>query len=63
VESGDWLVIFTDGVIEAVNGKDEEYGESELIRLLDREASRLQQNCCANYWRNWIGTWKHSAAR
>jgi sigma-B regulation protein RsbU (phosphoserine phosphatase) len=38
VESGDWLVIFTDGVIEAVNGKDEEYGESELIRLLDREA-------------------------
>jgi sigma-B regulation protein RsbU (phosphoserine phosphatase) len=38
MESGDWLVIFTDGVVEAVNGKDEEYGEPELIRLVDRES-------------------------
>ncbi len=38
LESGDWLVIFTDGVVEAVNRKDEEYGEPELIRLVDREA-------------------------
>jgi sigma-B regulation protein RsbU (phosphoserine phosphatase) len=36
LEGGDWLVIFTDGVVEAVNGKDEEYGEPELIRLVDR---------------------------
>jgi len=36
LESGDWLVIFTDGVVEAVNSKDEEYGEPELIRLVDR---------------------------
>jgi len=36
LESGDWLVIFTDGVVEAVNQKDEEYGEPELIRLVDR---------------------------
>jgi phosphoserine phosphatase RsbU/P len=36
LERGDWLVIFTDGVVEAVNGKDEEYGEPELIRLVDR---------------------------
>ena len=33
--AGDWLVIFTDGVVEAVNPKGEEYGESQLIRLLD----------------------------
>ena len=36
LEGGDWLVIFTDGVVEAVNGKDEEYGEPEFIRLVDR---------------------------
>jgi serine phosphatase RsbU (regulator of sigma subunit) len=36
LEGGDWLVIFTDGVIEAVNQKDAEYGEPELIRLVDR---------------------------
>jgi sigma-B regulation protein RsbU (phosphoserine phosphatase) len=38
LESGDWLVIFTDGVVEAVNSKDEEYGEPELIRLVDRRS-------------------------
>jgi sigma-B regulation protein RsbU (phosphoserine phosphatase) len=38
LENGDWLVIFTDGVIEAVNEKDEEYGEAALIRLVDRVA-------------------------
>jgi serine phosphatase RsbU (regulator of sigma subunit) len=38
LEGGDWLVVSTDGVVEAVNGKDEEYGEPELIRLVDRES-------------------------
>jgi phosphoserine phosphatase RsbU/P len=36
LDCGDWLVIFTDGVVEAVNGKNEEYSEPELIRLVDR---------------------------
>jgi sigma-B regulation protein RsbU (phosphoserine phosphatase) len=36
LERSNWLVIFTDGVVEAVNGKDEEYGEPELIRLVNR---------------------------
>jgi len=36
---GDWLVIFTDGVVEAVNAKGEEYGEAELIRVADRGAA------------------------
>jgi serine phosphatase RsbU (regulator of sigma subunit) len=48
LESGDWLVIFTDGVIEAVNQKDEEYGEAALVRFVDREsdaaASELLRN-------------------
>ncbi len=38
LEGGDWLVIFTDGVVEAVNARDEEYGEPQLIRLVDRSA-------------------------
>ncbi|HLM83337.1 MAG TPA: PP2C family protein-serine/threonine phosphatase [Terriglobales bacterium] len=38
LEPGDWLVIFTDGVVEAVNAKDEEYGEAALLRLVDRES-------------------------
>src|SRR5229473_830446 len=35
LQGGDWLVIFTDGVVEAVNQRNEEYGEPELIRLVD----------------------------
>jgi phosphoserine phosphatase RsbU/P len=38
MESGDWLVIFTDGIVEAENAKQEEYGEPEFLRLLDRQA-------------------------
>jgi sigma-B regulation protein RsbU (phosphoserine phosphatase) len=38
LEGADWLVIFTDGVVEAVNAKEEEYGEPELIRQVDRGA-------------------------
>ncbi len=36
---GDWLVIFTDGVVEAVNTRGEEYGESRLLRIVDTAAS------------------------
>jgi phosphoserine phosphatase RsbU/P len=35
-DRGDWLVIFTDGVVEALNANGDEYGEPELIRLIDR---------------------------
>jgi phosphoserine phosphatase RsbU/P len=38
LEAGDWLVIFTDGIVEAENAKADEYGEAELIRLIDRES-------------------------
>ncbi len=33
---GDVLVLFTDGVTEAVNGQDEEYGEERLARAVER---------------------------
>ena len=36
---GDWLVIFTDGLVEAVNARDEEYGEFRLLSAV--EASKL----------------------
>jgi phosphoserine phosphatase RsbU/P len=39
IETGDWLVIFTDGIVEAENAKTEEYGEPELIRLVDRASA------------------------
>ncbi len=39
LEGGDWLIIFTDGIVEAENAKAQEYGEPELIRLVDREAA------------------------
>jgi Serine phosphatase RsbU, regulator of sigma subunit len=38
LENGDCLAIFTDGVIEAFNHRDEEYGESALLQIVDREA-------------------------
>ncbi|MGO9541846.1 MAG: PP2C family protein-serine/threonine phosphatase [Terriglobales bacterium] len=38
LDNGDWLVIFTDGIVEAENSKYVEYGEPELIRLVDRES-------------------------
>ena len=34
LQPGDWLVIFTDGVIEAENDRNEEYGEVRLLTML-----------------------------
>ncbi|MGA9472916.1 MAG: PP2C family protein-serine/threonine phosphatase, partial [Terriglobales bacterium] len=36
LELGDWLVIFTDGVVEAENAAGEEYDEPRLVRMIDR---------------------------
>jgi len=36
---GDWLVIFTDGLVEAVNARDEEYGETRLLAAIDAATS------------------------
>ncbi len=35
LQSGDWLVIFTDGVVEAENNQQQEYGEERLITMLN----------------------------
>ncbi len=50
LEGGDWLVIFTDGVVEAVNSKDEEYSEPELIRLVDRESASAPAELLRRLW-------------
>ena len=39
LQPGDWLVIFTDGVVEAVNVRDEEYGEERMLNLLQAGAT------------------------
>jgi phosphoserine phosphatase RsbU/P len=43
LETGDWLVIFTDGVIEAFNAQEEEYGEPALLRLVDRNSGAVPE--------------------
>jgi sigma-B regulation protein RsbU (phosphoserine phosphatase) len=35
LQPGDWLLIFTDGLVEAVNQRDEEYGELRMLKVLD----------------------------
>jgi serine phosphatase RsbU (regulator of sigma subunit) len=32
---GDWLIVFTDGLVEAVNARDEEYGEFRLLSAIE----------------------------
>lgn len=39
LDPGDWLLVFTDGLVEAVNGSDEEYGEQRMLNLLHASAS------------------------
>jgi phosphoserine phosphatase RsbU/P len=44
LEAGDWLVVFTDGVVEAVNEADAEYGEERLISLVNAGADTSPAN-------------------
>jgi serine phosphatase RsbU (regulator of sigma subunit) len=35
LEPGDWLIIFTDGLVEAVNARDEDFDEPRLLSVLE----------------------------
>lgn len=39
LEPGDWLVVFTDGVVEAVNGREEDFDEPRLLSAIHAGAS------------------------
>ena len=41
LESGDWLVIFTDGVVEADNDRGDEYGEQRLLYVVHTGAGLM----------------------
>jgi sigma-B regulation protein RsbU (phosphoserine phosphatase) len=40
---GDWLVVFTDGLVEAVNARDEEFDEPRVLSTLAMESSNTPQ--------------------
>ena len=40
LEAGDYLVMFTDGIIEAMNADDELFGEARLIQVIKQSAGR-----------------------
>jgi len=65
LQSGDRLVLYTDGVTEACNSDDEEFGEDRLLRVLQENASspavEIQKkilHSVANFSR---GTWQDDA--
>jgi sigma-B regulation protein RsbU (phosphoserine phosphatase) len=39
LEPGDWLIIFTDGLVEAENSRQEEYGEARLLSTIGAAAT------------------------
>lgn len=43
LQPGDWLVIFTDGLVEAMNTLGEEYGEQRVMNILQAGASATPQ--------------------
>jgi len=43
LEPGDWLMVFTDGLVEAVNARDEEFDEPRVLTALAMESSNTPQ--------------------
>ena len=63
LQSGDWLVVFTDGVVEAEDTKGDEYGEQRLLFVLHTGAeltpAGLLQNITADLDRFVAGAPQH----
>lgn len=59
LEAGDWLVIFTDGLVEAVNDIDQEYDEPRLLAVVEASAMVTPQQMLARVMTNvdaFVGT-------
>ena len=54
LQAGDWLVIFTDGLIEALNERGEEYGEPRVLETLHSGAHQVPTSCYAACSAKWI---------
>ncbi len=63
LQPGDWLVIFTDGVVEAENDRTEEYGEQRLLFIVNTGVTltpaQLLQNILADLDRFVAGAPQH----
>jgi len=46
LKKGGVIVLYTDGITEAINDKDEEFGEKRLARLLDKYSNMSAQDMC-----------------
>ncbi|HEX3371194.1 MAG TPA: PP2C family protein-serine/threonine phosphatase, partial [Candidatus Acidoferrales bacterium] len=64
-QSGDRLVLYTDGVTEACNSDDEEFGEDRLLRVLQENASssaiEIQKQILQSVAQFSRGTWQDDA--
>ena len=46
METGDLLCLYTDGITEATNANDEDYGRSRLIDVLEKHQSSSSSEIC-----------------
>ena len=44
LQTGDWLLIFTDGLVEAHNERNQEYGEARLIQVLQASSNSTPED-------------------
>lgn len=43
LESGDILVLYTDGLVEAMNDQEEEFGEENVIRIIEKKSNHTSR--------------------
>jgi phosphoserine phosphatase RsbU/P len=65
LQSGDRMVLYTDGVTEACNSEDEEFGEERLLQVLQQNPTRtaidIQKNILQAVAEFSHGTWQDDA--
>jgi sigma-B regulation protein RsbU (phosphoserine phosphatase) len=52
LQAGDWLVIFTDGLVEAVDSRGQEYGEQRLLGVLHAATAAAPQDLLGRMMRD-----------